>query len=481
MAMEIRQNLRLQQQLAITPQLQQAIKLLQLNHLELVEQIQQEILENPTLEEVPGSADSALSDAEVALQTQATAVQNETVEQQNGEKGSEVDWERVIEGYGADGFSGSRGASGMEELPPIETNLVRGDSLADHLEWQIHMLSCTDGERDAALIIIRNLDDRGWLAVPFEDLVAENEIGPEDAEGALQIVQGLDPIGCAARDLTDCLKIQAAFLFPEDPFLPKIIESHLSNIEKRNYAAIARALGIEEEDVGEYHRMLRQLEPWPGRNFTSAEPQYISPDVYVFKLGDEWQVVQNEDGLPKLRISNYYKQVLMGKDSTREERDYIKERLGAADFLIKSIYKRQSTIAKVMKAILQRQHDFFDHGPEHLRPMVLRDIADEVSVHESTVSRVTSNKYVQCPQGIFELKYFFNNGVNAVHGEQVAAEAVKQRIKKLIAAEDPQDPLSDEALVKILKRENVNIARRTVAKYREALGIFSSARRKGIV
>ena len=200
----------------------------------------------------------------------------------------------------------------------------------------------------------------------------------------------------------------------------------------------------------------------------------------MFKIGDEWQVLQNEDGLPKLRISKHYKQILQGKDSTRAERDYIKERLNSADFLIKSIYKRQNTIGRVMRCILKRQADFFEHGPDQLRPMVLRDVADELGVHESTVSRVTSNKYVQCPQGIFELKFFFNNGVNAVHGEQVAAESVKRRIKKLIAAEDASNPLSDDAVVRVLQKENIDIARRTVAKYREAMGILPSSKRRNV-
>lgn len=476
--MEIRQNLRQtqQQSLVMTPHLQQAIKLLQLNHIELVEQIQQEILENPTLEEVPGTGQEPQREAELLLGNQANAVNQDTTEARNGDMDAD-DWASRLDDYSDKNFR-ERGGSGMEELPPIETNLTTAEGLAEHLEWQLQMQHCTDNEREAAHVIIRSLDDRGWLNVPLSDLIAENGWDTEDAEGALLLVQQLDPIGCGAKDLQDCLKIQIRALYPEDPYFPKLVQDHLPDIEKRNYAAIAKKLGIDMEDVVEYHRMLKTLEPWPGRAYNKAEPQYISPDVYVYKVGDEWQVLQNEDGLPKLRISNYYRNVLTGKDSTREERDYIKDRLNSADFLLKAIYKRQDTIGKVMRAILKRQIQFFEKGPDQLKPMVLRDIADEIDVHESTVSRVTSSKYVQCPQGIFELKYFFNNGVNAVHGEQVSAEAVKQRIRRLVQAEDRANPYSDEQIVTLLTKENINIARRTVAKYREALGILPGPKRK---
>jgi RNA polymerase sigma-54 factor len=477
MGLEIKQSLKLQQSLAITPQLQQAIKLLQLNHIELVEQIQQEMLENPTLEEVPDATVVETSDAERALENLGQQAQADVVEQNHGQN-EEIDWAKVAEGY-AEGLPRERGSAGMEELPPIETNLVASDSLARHLEWQLQMQSCTDGERDAATIIIHNLDERGYLSVPLEELIAQHGLDAEDAEGALSIVQAFDPLGCGARTLEECLLVQVRVQWPEDPCFPQVL-AHLGDLEKRNYTGIARALGMEQEDVVEYHRMLRQLEPWPGRALSTAEPQYISPDVYVFKVGDDWQVVQNEDGLPKLRISRHYRQVLQGKDSTRAERDYIKERLNSADFLIKSIYKRQNTIGRVVRCILRRQADFFDHGPAHLRPMILRDVADELGIHESTVSRVTSNKYLQCPQGILELKYFFNVGVNSVSGEQVAAESVKLRIRKLIAAEDPANPLSDDTIVKVLHAENVDIARRTVAKYREQMGILPSSKRRNV-
>ncbi|MSP56496.1 MAG: RNA polymerase sigma-54 factor [Myxococcales bacterium] len=479
MGLELKQSLKLSQSLVLTQQLQQAIKLLQLNHLELVEQVQNELLENPTLEEIPGTSADVVTDAQRQLETQTQAIVNDASEQNNGQ-GEDIDWQQVAAHLADDRPAGDRGSSGMDELPPIETNLVGAGSLADHLEWQLHMTSCTEGEFAAAHLILHNLDDRGWLAVSFEELIKEHELDREDAEGGLEIVQHLDPLGCAARSLEECLLIQVRILYPEDPFFPKLVEHHLPDIEKRSYAAIGRALDIEIEDVIEYHKMLKHLEPWPGRAYTASEPQYISPDVYVVKQGGEWVVSQNEDGLPKLRLSNHYRKVLLGKDNTREERDYIKERLSSAKFLIESIYKRQSTIGKVMKCILERQSEYFEKGGDFLKPMVLRDVAEEIGVHESTVSRATSNKYVHCPQGTLELKYFFNNGVNAVSGEMVAAESVKRRIKKLIAAEDPGNPLSDDAIVKLLQTENIDIARRTVAKYREAAGILPSSKRRNV-
>ena len=475
----MRQGLRLQQRLAITPQLQQAIKLLQFNHLELLEHLQQELLDNPTLEELPDASPIEPTEGERALQERADAEQRDTEEQANGER-TEVDWEGVARAQDDGPPSGERGSSGVDELPPIEANLVGTGSLADHLIWQLHMQSCTDGEREAGEWIIHSLDDRGWLPVSLEDLIREQELDPEDAECALQIVQQLDPIGCGARNLQECLSVQVKVLWPEDPWFPRILREHLPDVERRNYAGIAKALGIDLEDVIEYHRMMKVLEPWPGRAFAGGDSTYVSPDVYVFKVSGEWQVSQNEDGLPRLRISKQYRDILLGRGSTRAEREYIKERLNSADALIKSIYKRQSTITRVVQCILKRQEEFFERGPDHLRPMVLRDVAEELGIHESTVSRVTSNKYVQCPLGLFELKFFFTNGVNSVSGEQVAAEAVKRRLKRLVQNEDPANPLSDDAIVRVLHADNVDIARRTVAKYREAMGILPSSKRRNV-
>lgn len=479
MAIDLRQQQKLSQQLVITQQLKQAIKLLQLNHMELVETVQQEMLENPTLEEIPGTQASDTSDAERALQEGAKAQQQDVVDQNNGSQDNSIDWEKYLEEQSRSAFkTGSTGPSRFDDLPPIETTLTEPESLVEHLMWQLGMTPCTDEEREAAAAIIHSLDHRGYLTETLDVIAEQVEVDMDLVEGALEIVQAFDPVGCGARDLSETLALQARHVWPEDPFVVTILTDHLHDLETRNYAGIAKAMELELDDVVEYHKMIRQLEPWPGRAYAEPPNQYITPDIYVAKIGGEWQIIQNEDGLPRLRVSRYYQKVLTDKGSSKEDRRYIKERLDSADFLIKSIFKRQRTIHKVMACILERQHDFFEHGAEKLRPMVLRDVADEIGVHESTVSRVTTNKYVQCPHGIFELKYFFNARIQSTQGDDLAGEAVKQKIKKLIADENPKKPLSDSALVKELAKEGVKIARRTVAKYREQMGILSSSQRK---
>ena len=459
--------------------IQQAIRLLQLNHQEMVEEVQQEMVENPTLEEIPGTSpdDSRVGErvsSDVLGQESSRHIEDEPV----SGSGEKIDWERFLEGYESDRSKSTGPTGGYDELPPIEASLVGKTSLAEHLDWQLQMASCTDPERIAAGVIIHNLDHRGYLPITLEAISEEHHLDAESVEGALEIVQGLDPGGCGSRNLKECLNIQARIHFPEDPYLPLIIENHLENIEKRNYAIIARDLGMEVEDAVEYHRMIQKMEPIPGRQFTDAGNQYITPDLCVFKLGDEWHIVQNEDGLPKLRISPFYDRLLRQKAASKTDREYIKTKLQSAAFLIQSIHRRQRTIYRVMKSIMEKQMDFFDHGVDHLRPMVLRDVADDIGVHESTVSRATTNKYVQCPQGIFELKFFFNAAISRVGGGDVASEAVKNRIRQLISKEDGLSPVSDQELVDLLRKEGFKVARRTVAKYRDEQGILPSSKRK---
>lgn len=479
MSLELKQSLKLSQQLVITQAIQQAIRLLQLNHLEMVAEIQQEMVENPTLEEIPGtSPDDSHAGEPLSSEALGHTESSRGDEEGPADGGDKIDWERFMEGYSSDAPRISGASGGYDELPPIEANLVGATSLGEHLEWQLQMVSCTDQELRAALAIINNLDHRGYLQVTLESISEELGVDPDMVEGALEIVLALDPPGCGARDLAECLRVQAQISFPEDPYLPQIIDRHLENIEKRNYALIARDLGIDVEDAVEYHRMIQKMEPIPGRQFVDTSNQYITPDLAVFKLGDEWHIVQNEDGLPKLRISPYYNRLLRDRTGSKADREYIKGKLQSAAFLIQSIHRRQRTIYRVMKSILDKQRDFFEHGVDHLRPMVLRDVADDIGVHESTVSRATTNKYVQSPQGIFELKYFFNAAISKVGGGDVASEAVKNRIRQLISKEDPRNPLSDQELVVMLKREGLKVARRTVAKYRDEQGILPSSKRK---
>ena len=295
----------------------------------------------------------------------------------------------------------------------------------------------------------------------------------------LKIIQTFDPVGIAARDTRECLLIQTKFENLGGTIVEKIIIDHMDNLENKRYDKIARDLCISPHEILSAVSIITNLEPKPGRLYNDDETIYISPDIYVFKVGDDYEIVLNEDGMPKLRINNYYKEILNSKDSLgKDTREYIQEKLKSAAWLIKSIHQRQRTIYKVTESIVQFQRNFFDKGVTHLKPLVLRDVAEHIQMHESTISRVTTNKYVHTPQGVFELKYFFNSAINSMEGDSIASESVKEHIKNIIKSEDKKKPFSDQEVADILKGHNINAARRTVAKYRETLGILPSRKRR---
>ncbi len=502
MGLEIKQSLKLSQQLVMTPQLQQAIKLLQLSRLELVETINQELLENPLLEETEESIPEAelpsldLENSEPATleasQTPSEAADFEAAGlSQTGESGPEevqvredvkedFDWENYLGDYSSSPGSGEGGMAEDRDTPSFDSVLTRAPSLRDHLLWQLRMSALNETQMEIGAVIIGNLNEDGYLQVSLEDLAKTCGTEPARAEAVLKVIQQFDPLGVAARDLRECLIIQATELYPGHDLVFDILENHMADLERRNYQAIAKKLSVSLDEVAEAMEVIRRLDPKPGRTVSDEEPQYITPDIYVYKMEGEFVIVLNEDGLPKLRVNSFYKDAL-ASGGPSDAKEYVQSKLRSAVWLIRSIHQRQRTIYKVTESIVGFQRDFFDKGIAYLKPLVLRDVAEDVGMHESTISRVTTNKYVHTPQGVFELKYFFNSGINRFQGAAVASEAVKERIRHMIAAEDPAKPLSDQAIGDMLQEENIDIARRTVAKYREMLGILPSSRRRQIL
>ncbi|MFH1135172.1 MAG: RNA polymerase factor sigma-54 [Pseudomonadota bacterium] len=480
MALELKQSLKLTQQLVMTPQLQQAIKLLQLSRLELAEEINQELEENPILDMGLSSDEPEEGNGlDRASEEQPVPPENDFAEVKVQEKlRDDMDWENFLGEY-----SSSSSAPNMSETPeeaPNYENFVSAKlTLTDHLTWQWRLQEITEKELRIGIQIIGNLDADGYLKASVEEIAALELVAVELVEAVLAMIQELDPVGIAARDLRECLLIQLNHLGLEDSLAAKIVRNHLPDLESKNYPKMARVLKTTKENLFIAEQVITSLNPRPGREYSGDEPQYISPDVYVNKVGDEYVISLNEDGLPKLRVSNYYKEILStGNEVTPQAREYIQGKLRSAMWLIRSIHQRQRTIYRVTESIVKFQRDFLDRGVEYLRPLVLRDVAEDVELHESTISRVTSNKYVHTPQGLFELKFFFDSPINRFHGESLASESVKKRIKQIITAEDPKHPLSDQRIVEILQGANIDIARRTVAKYREMLGIGSSSHRK---
>ncbi len=478
MAIELRQQLKLTQQLIMTPQLQMAIKLLQLSRLELMDAIRQEMEENPTLEESQELAPKERLDEEPQAQVEPVEKTKEVTI--DDKLSSDIDWSNYIDEYNSPGRV--RLESEDREAPQYEAFISHKESLSDHLLWQLLMASPSPEEKRLGSLIIGNLNKDGYLQSSSEDLALQGNVTAEDIEEVLFLMQSFDPLGVCARDLKECLLLQANALGLKNTLVTRIISDHIHHLENKNYKAICRALKVSMEEVIAAVNVITNMEPKPGRMFSEEEPQYITPDIYVYKAEDDFIVVVNDDGLPKLRVNSFYKQAISHKNEVSgNARDYIQDKLRSAAWLIRSIHQRQKTIYKVMKSILKFQRDFFDKGITHLKPMVLRDVAEDIGMHESTISRVTTNKYAYTPQGIFELKYFFNSSIRRVYGEAIASASVMAKIKRLIESENPRKPHSDSKMAELLKSENIDIARRTVAKYREMMGVLPSSKRKRLI
>jgi RNA polymerase sigma-54 factor len=474
MAFELKQSMKLVQQLVMTPQLQQAIKLLQLSRLELVNLTTQELQENPLLEE------SSVVDMEKSLlevDAGERQVERGPEEVKGGLEGvKDINWDEYMQNY----EYYPRPISPKEEPGRgLEATLTKKTSLVDHLVWQLRLSRLSETELEAADMIVGNLNDDGYLDCSIEEIAQACGMEVPFLESVLTQVQELDPPGVAARNLQECLVLQARRLGVGNTIVEAILRDHIRELEKRRYDIIAKKLGETLENVHAAVQIITNFDPKPGRVYTGEEPLYIIPDVYVYKVDDEYVVVLNEDGLPKLRINGYYRNILSRREMAgNDTREYIQDKLRSAAWLIKSIHQRQRTIYKVACSIVNFQKEFLDKGISCLKPLVLRDVAEDIDMHESTISRVTTNKYMHTPQGILEMKYFFKSSITQRAGEKISSETIKEKIRQIIAQEDPKRPVSDQEVVSILRASDVDIARRTVAKYRESLGILPSMKRK---
>ncbi len=484
MAMKMNMSLKQTQSLMMTPQLQQAIKLLTLTHLEMQNVIAQEMVENPMLEE----SGSEVTKEEIQ-QRDNTEIQNKeaTADDFKGpdlvDSGKDqFDWEKYIESHDSHSSTPRSSAdfNGNNDQPNYENMVSKSMTLQEHLEWQLKMESLLAEEWKIAHAIIHNIDEEGYLDANFENFLAESKLDREDAFEILKMIQNLDPIGCGSRSLEECLLVQAQALEVRAPLVEIIIKEHLNDLHKKDYASISKKTGVDKEKIKEAEMIIMGFNPKPGRLVGIDETHYIVPDIYVKEIGGEFVIRLNDEGVPRLRISNLYKSILKAQHSGDDNaKEYIQDKLRAAMWLIKSIENRQKTIEKVANAIVKYQPEFFRKGPIFLRPMILKDIANEIGMHESTVSRVTTNKYMHTPIGVFELKYFFNTGIGGKNGGiDIASESLKLKIKELVDNENTRKPLSDQKISEILSTKDIVVARRTVAKYREMMNILPSSKRK---
>jgi len=473
MALESRLELRLTQKLVLTPQLQQAIKLLQMPQLELSNTINQELTENPFLEEE-------------SVQEQEEAQEKEPQAEINVPDDTEIPLEGLMS-FTVDDYFEERSSDGRDVgyfnpgtmvQPSFEQFTASQSDLYDHLLWQLRLTADTERMKEIGEVIIGNIDENGYLRVSDEEIASLAEASPEEVAEAVKLIQSLDPPGTGARTLQECLLIQVDMLGLSGTLVERIVRHHLADLEKRNYKALAREFGTNLDDVIAAVNIITELDPKPGRNYANVSANYVTPDVYVERTDSGYQIILNDEGVPRLRLNSHYKKLLANKNRlSKEEKSYMEERLRSAVWLLKSLDQRNRTIYKVTESIVKFQRDFFDRGVQFLKPLNLRDVSEDIDMHESTVSRVTSNKYLACSHGIFPFRHFFSSALQGSNGN-VSSTIVKEMIRKIIDEENPQKPFSDLKIAEMLKQKNITIARRTVAKYREELKIPPHNKRK---
>lgn len=484
MHLEQRLSVKLSQRLIMTPSLQQAIKLLQMSKIELLDEVAMEIVENPALEEGQsneGPPDPGIGNDEAPPRESAQTSEVDVAPEKAPYE--EIDYESFFQDLEG-GYVPRAPMEHRDELPSYENILTRQQTLSEHLIWQLDMAKVSPLTAEIGRAIIGNLDEDGFLRATVEELQAMGDYPEEEVEQALKVVREFDPVGVAASDLRECLLRQLDHLDMEDTPSWYIVRDHWEKLEAKKYKELAEVLGCSMPELGEHLEIVKHLDPRPGQKYNTESSRYVIPDVYVVKLDNEYKCLLNEEGLPRLHVSSFYRKMAGGTmDPTTvgsQEKNWAKEKVRSAFRLIKSIEERQRTIYKVAESIVRHQKDFLDHGVDRLRPLILKDVAEDIQMHESTVSRVVNNKYMHTHRGLFEMKFFFHSGISSSYGDDVSSRSVKEKIRKIITEEDNKRPLSDSEIARQLKLEGLQIARRTVAKYREELRIPSSNSRRQI-
>jgi RNA polymerase sigma-54 factor len=471
-------NLKVAQKQILTPGLVQMVSVLALNKLELREMINQEMVANPVLEEVPEDVPS-LEEVAKQKESEKPIVTPPDQAVRNGDKQDsfqEIDFGSFFDEYLDPGYKSP--AAEVIEKPSFENFLSQPTSLADHLEWQLSLSICSEAVRQAGYSIIGNLNEDGYLTATLEEIAQTGGHKQEEVEEALKLVQQFDPLGVAARDVRECLLIQLRTLEPDNTLAQQIGSDHLKQLQNKQYREIARSLDRPVKAVERCVEIIRRLDPRPGQRYNSSQARLIEPDVVFARSGDTYQILMNEDGLPQLRLSHHYRRMLEDGGASREVRNYVKERFTSAIQLIKNIEQRKQTIIKVCEAIIRRQKEFLEKGIDYLRPMMIKEVAEEVGVHPSTVSRAVANKYAHTPQGVYELRYFFSEAVQGPSGGSTSLINLKRLVRKMIEEEDAARPLTDEQITQRLREAGFSVTRRTVAKYREDMRIPSTHQRR---